>query len=184
MGTTKCNVCKTRTVGSGGKAYDTQAAAANGLCGPCDTEGGWENEHSDRGHNAESTEVATLMEDDTVGKRVEGCWVCYPEINMAQREHKPRTSKGGQGKATTRRPQLNHRTQCLHPQTPEARRECRKAFWALEAKAEEVAADPATTAKARGTATAVKALNEHMLKATTAAKVAAKVRAQAKAKKK
>lgn len=129
-----CNVCGTRTVGSGGRKYDTQAAASNRLCGPCDSEGGWENEHSDRGHDADAAEVAKSTDEDTADKRVEGCWICYPELNMAQREHTPRTSKSGSGKAgAARKPQLNHRTQCTHPQTPEARRECRKAFWAAEA---------------------------------------------------
>lgn len=134
-----CNVCGKRTVGSGGRQYDTQSAASLGMCGPCDSEGGWENTHSDWGHE----EILAKPEAERTAEdleNIDGCWICFPELNMAQKEHKPRTSKGSTGtrKVTSRRPQLNHRTQCLHPQTPEARRECRKAFWAAEAaKAEQ-----------------------------------------------
>lgn len=35
-----------------------------------------------------------------------------------------------------RRPQINHRA-CAHAQTPKARRECRKAFWAAKAQEQE-----------------------------------------------
>lgn len=190
MATTKCNACGTRTVGSGGKKYDTLTAAGLDLCGPCYEEAGWENAHSDHGHTAitatpegeypeawgvpaahklagDLAYVAEIRED------MKACWICHPELNAAQKAHTPRTSKGGEaGTKAARRPQLNHRTQCLHPQTPEARRECRKAFWEAEAKATQA---PAKSAAAKAEA-------EHLLKATTAAKVAAKVRAASKKK--
>lgn len=114
-----CNVCGMRRVGSGGQQYDTQAAADNGLCGPCDEEGGWENTHSDYGH-----------EGNPEAEYTEGCWICHPELNVAQQ--KPTSKAGKPGHHSPRRKQLNHRTQCTHPQTPAERRKCREAFWQAE----------------------------------------------------
>lgn len=119
MANKMCNVCGRRRVGSGGKKYDVQSAAAIGLCGPCDEEGGWENTHSDQGH------------EQGEGEYRDGCWICHPELNVAQ---KGSTGKAGKpGHNSPRRKQLNHRTQCTHPQTPAERRKCREEFWQAEA---------------------------------------------------
>lgn len=109
-----CTACNTRPA----------AAEYNGNCEPCDTEGGWENEHSDRGHDESNTDP--------------GCWFCHPELNRAQATYVKQERKGHH---SPRRPQINHKA-CTHAQTPKARRECRKAFWA--AKAAEQVAPPAT----------------------------------------
>lgn len=151
---TLCNVCGTRTVGSGGRQYDTQSASSLGLCGYCYEEAGWENTHSDWGHDANSETVVEGDGEDENGHRVKGCWICFPELNMAQKPHTPRkASATGERKVGTRRPQLNHRTQCTHPQTPEDRRECRKAFWAEEARKAEEAAKEAATQNTKAQAT-------------------------------
>ena len=141
-----CNVCGKRRVGSGGKSYDTQAAASNGVCGPCDEEGGWENTHSDNGHGdlwerftiIQAGGEAEALTSDELYKidECKFCWVCRPEINEALKE--PKGKAGKPGHHSPRRTQLNHRTQCTHPQTPAARRACREAYWQAEvAKAEQ-----------------------------------------------
>lgn len=132
MANKMCNVCGKRRVGSGGTSYDTASAALNGLCGPCDMEGGWENTHSDWGHDANGP-VAEANDEEEHGKRVKGCWICYPELNMAQVEPKAKAKAKTTKEASARRKQLNHRTQCTHPQTPAERRKCREAFWQAEA---------------------------------------------------
>ena len=88
----------------------------NGNCEPCDTEGGWENEHSDRGHNETNTDP--------------NCWLCHPELNRAKDTYVKQERKGHH---SPRRPQINHKA-CSHAQNPKARRECRKAFWAAKAE--------------------------------------------------
>lgn len=168
-----CIVCQHRTVGTG-PGSDPDTAKGLGQCAPCYELAGWDNTHSDSSH--EDPEGSHSLD---LANEMDSCWVCHPELNLAT-DRTPRKAKAGHN--SPRRTQLNHRTQCTHPQTPQARRACREAFWALEAKAGEVAKDTAATAKSKGTAKAVQALNEHMLKVTTAAKVGAKVRAAQKAK--
>lgn len=99
-----CETCNTRPAD---REY-------NGSCEACWTEGGWENEHSDRGH------------DET--NKDSNCWFCYPELNRAQVTYVKQERKGHH---SPRRPQINHRA-CSHAQTPKARRECRKAYWAAD----------------------------------------------------
>lgn len=127
MAAKMCNVCGTRRVGSGGKRYDVQSAAAIGLCGPCDEEGGWENTHSDEGHDNYGPDSPAGDEQPFMA----GCWICHPELNEAKRPVKAGSTKGHN---SPRRKQLNHRTQCKHPQTPAARRACREAHWAEQAE--------------------------------------------------
>jgi hypothetical protein len=128
-----CNVC--------GKRY--AANFTNGQCDPCDQEGGWENTHNDGDHET----VQESLEDVEYGKtnhkteaaylawlkeqraEVAGCWICYPELNLAKKE--PKAKKVGAAKAQGfRRTQLNHKEMCTHAQTPKARRTCKNAFWA------------------------------------------------------
>lgn len=105
-----CTVCNTRAVGTGG-GDDADSARSLGECNPCYTEGGWENSHSDEDHDSEPNPH---------------CWICHPELNLAQKDHTPRTRTGHH---SPRRGTINHRTQCSHAQTPAARRACRKAYW-------------------------------------------------------
>jgi hypothetical protein len=124
-----CNVCNARP----------QDREFNGQCEPCWTEGGWENEHNDRGHSETNTHS--------------DCWICHPELNRAQVTYVKQERKGHH---SPRRPQINHRA-CNHAQTPKARRECRKAYWAADSSTtkDEVpaAAAPVLTAQYTGLVT-------------------------------
>jgi hypothetical protein len=117
-----CEFCNTRPATS-----QNRGSISISACEPCETEAGYENEHSD-------------------GKcgGVEGgrCWICLPELNRAQATYVKQERKGHH---SPRRPQINHRA-CSHAQTPLARRTCRKAFWA--AKATEQAAPVTMVGKA------------------------------------
>lgn len=111
-----CYSCKHRAVGTGPGDEDPKQARSLDLCVTCLTESGWENTHSDEGH-----------EDSNDGEpAMAHCWICHPELN-------PNTEPAT-GHHSPRRKQLNHRTQCSHPQTPKARRDCRNAHWAAQAK--------------------------------------------------
>lgn len=75
---TKCTVCQTR------KPMTSTQRNAEGIgrdyadmCEPCYTESGHENAHSDENHG-----------DDTEGRKAEGCWICFPELNRASRPAK------------------------------------------------------------------------------------------------
>lgn len=76
-----CNVCEKRSAVRG----------TNGQCQPCFDEGGWENTHSDFGHA--EFDLAKLTEEQAA--EVHGCWICYPELNLAQRDAATRGSKSG-----------------------------------------------------------------------------------------
>jgi hypothetical protein len=112
-----CEFCNTRPSTS-----QNRGSISIQACEPCETEAGFENEHADGQCGG-----------------VEGgkCWICLPELNRAQATYVKPERKGHR---SPRRPQINHRA-CSHAQTPSARRECRKAFWA--AKAEQATEAPA-----------------------------------------
>lgn len=110
-----CNICNKRRPYTGSKGTET-AAHGSEMCNYCYEEGGWENTHQDEEHA-----------DGALG---DGCWICHPELNLAQTSHMASTGPKKQG---ARRPQLNHKGHS-HPQTPAARRECKKAFWAVIAQ--------------------------------------------------
>lgn len=123
-----CNTCGIR-----------KGTTANGkdfadMCDPCYEEAGWENTHSDGDHD--SIIAGTVAYGMTTHKTKEafeawlkeereGCWICFPELNLAK---KPAKASGAREQGF-RRPQLNHKGHA-HPQTPKARRECKAAFWA------------------------------------------------------
>lgn len=136
MATNKmCNVCgKRRKYTGSGPGVDT--AASTGMCNFCYTEGGHENTHNDSNHDAilqeiqqakaEGLDPAEALKTEAL-EEIEGCWICYPELNLAQKPVKAKAT-GTKKTQGARRPQLNHK-QCTHEQTPEGRRTCRKAFW-------------------------------------------------------
>lgn len=103
-------------------------------CVPCFVEAGWENEHSDDGHEDIDTYTVagTIFQtqdelDDYVAqtkKRMEECWLCHPALNQATAEYVAK-----EGHHSPRRKQLNHKA-CQHPQTPIMRRKCRDQFHA------------------------------------------------------
>lgn len=112
-----CNVCNKRRAYTGSKGTET-AAHGSGMCNYCYEEGGWENSHQDEGHDLPGMNSDPTVTDD--------CWICHPELNLAQRFTAGNTGPRKQG---VRRPQLNHKGH-NHPQTPAARRACKQAFWA------------------------------------------------------
>lgn len=117
-----CNICHKRRVYTGSKGTEI-APKLSEMCNYCFEEGGWENTHSDAGHNKiDLTNMTEAERQETLG-----CWICFPELNLAQRP--ARVGQPGPHGSYTRRPQLNHKGHS-HPQTPAARRECKKAFWA------------------------------------------------------
>lgn len=125
-----CNICNTR------KVTTANGPSFKDMCDPCYEEGGWENTHSDGNHD--DIAAGTLKFEETTFKTKEafntwlaeereGCWICYPELNLAQKPAKAAGAKKVQG---FRRTQLNHKDMCTHAQTPKARRTCKEAFWA------------------------------------------------------
>lgn len=85
--TKTCRSCQIRAIGTGNPgtgpyAEDASYAKSVELCRPCATEAGWENMHSDDGHEDGDSEDADVA----------GCWVCYPELNLAA---KPRSERAG-----------------------------------------------------------------------------------------
>lgn len=83
-----CNICGKRRnyTGPGDKA-----PRASDMCNPCFEEGGWENTHSDAAHS--EIDLENLTEEQAL--EVRGCWICYPELNLAQAEPKTGRSRAG-----------------------------------------------------------------------------------------
>lgn len=103
-------------------------------CVPCYTEAGWENTHSDQGHDdldsytLENTTYVIQAELDAwlVSERevTKECWICHPELNQASAEYVAKA-----GHHSPRRKQINHKA-CQHPQMPAMRRKCRDQYHA------------------------------------------------------
>jgi hypothetical protein len=118
-----CIVCCIRKgTTANGKDFSDQ-------CDPCHQEAGWENTHSDGDHDNILAKREALSDSGLSPKEqeeIDGCWICFPELNLAKKPAKAVAAKKVQG---DRRPQLNHKGHA-HPQTPKARRTCKAAFWA------------------------------------------------------
>lgn len=86
-----CGICGKRRnyTGPGEKA-----PRLSEMCNPCFAEGGWENTHSDANHEAI---LATPEADRTPEQldEIDGCWICYPELNLAKAEPKAGRSRAG-----------------------------------------------------------------------------------------
>jgi hypothetical protein len=105
MAAKMCNMnCGRRAYTGTGAGVDT-AARGSELCNLCYTEGGWENEHQDYGHETND---------------VDGCWMCHPELNLATRPVRT-------GHTNTVAKTHRSHAACDHPVTPKARAACRKA---------------------------------------------------------
>jgi len=113
MASKMCSACGKRRVATGkSSGYEDKAyCAQQDLCYPCGDEGQMSINH-DNGH--ESYPEAE-------------CWGCHPELDESAKDPKAVTT--GPKAQGARRPQLNHKGHS-HPQTPAARRECKKLFWA------------------------------------------------------
>jgi hypothetical protein len=76
-------------------------------CEPCDTLGGWENAHSDAGHDdidsytVENTTFKTKAEVKAyiaeTKREMESCWVCHPELDQTRKDYTPRTGTSRKG---------------------------------------------------------------------------------------
>jgi hypothetical protein len=85
-----CSICnKRRPSSKNGKSYADQ-------CDPCHQEGGWENTHSDGGHDA-ILEIGEADRTDAQAEEIDGCWICFPELNEAKKERTVRTGVNRQG---------------------------------------------------------------------------------------
>jgi hypothetical protein len=104
-----CTVCEIRTQYTGTGVGVDDAPHLSDMCNLCYTEGGWENTHSDEGHDAET------MDDD--------CWICHPNLNRAARPAKERT---GHTNTAPKGPAHSHNG-CTHNANPQGRAACRKA---------------------------------------------------------
>lgn len=144
-----CGLCQLRPVGYGTNG-DQAHAITMGYCTPCLTEAEHENMHSDHDHEGlaatpegqipagwwegstiKRTKAEKLAEVAAERQRMAECWECHPELNEAQKPYAPRQRRQPTEQAA-RRKQLNHKSQCKHPQTPAARRACREEYWAAQ----------------------------------------------------
>lgn len=121
-----CNICKTRPI--------DKEASVQDACLLCATEGEWENTHTDGSHeklaqlvdqidiftavelrkaassagvkNAAKYKSAQLRElfAKAIADERKGCWICYPELNEAQRTTKARVT----GERFSRKGQVIH----------------------------------------------------------------------------
>lgn len=99
-----CSICPNRPMYTGKGPGVDQAPHLSEMCNFCYTEGGWENTHNDDNHDAlknggadadefETGELAAILE------TMENCWICHPEMNLAQ---KPRNERAGTSRAGMR----------------------------------------------------------------------------------
>lgn len=70
----RCASCKTRKLYTGKGRGVHQAPRLSDSCNFCYTEAGWENEHQDDAHQ------------QGMQGSVEGCWICFPELNLAAKD--------------------------------------------------------------------------------------------------
>jgi hypothetical protein len=77
-----CPICGLRKKYSGA-ANGEVAPRLSDMCNPCYAEGGWENSHSDSNHDAIlETPVADRTPEQLA--EIEGCWICFPDLNLAK----------------------------------------------------------------------------------------------------
>jgi hypothetical protein len=88
-----CGICGVRKMYTG-NAGGEEAPRLSEMCNPCFAEGGWENSHSDSNHDAIlETPEADRTEDQKL--EISGCWICFPELNLAQRAARAGRSRAG-----------------------------------------------------------------------------------------
>lgn len=88
----KCSVCGVRNGMTAKQAREQGLGSSyRDICVPCYDEGGWENSHSDAGH--EHMDLANLTEEQAA--EVHGCWICYPELNEAKKAPRAGRSRAG-----------------------------------------------------------------------------------------
>lgn len=99
-----CGICKTRPVSN---SQELPLGIKGTMCIPCYDESGWENTHSDQGHDRIAAAIiANEVLSDTDQAEVDvmaACWICRPELNEASATYVPRkgTSRAGMVMNTT-----------------------------------------------------------------------------------
>lgn len=90
----RCEICGIRPV------MTQRQARTHGVsfpyCEPCLLLAQWENTHSDYGHDGDS-EVTVEQGENEQGHRVEGCWICFPELDTTGDEYHERTGSSRAG---------------------------------------------------------------------------------------
>jgi hypothetical protein len=81
MTTKRCSICNVRPVGAVPSVGDGPHARSMGYCTPCLTLAENENRHSDDGHSADAP--------------VEGCWICFPELDATTLMPRAGSSRAG-----------------------------------------------------------------------------------------
>jgi hypothetical protein len=114
-----CTVCEIRTQYTGAAGGET-APRLSDMCNPCYAEGGWENTHSDGGHDQILAGTHTTDDAYTISD-MEFCWICHPELNLAKVAPKAGHTNTA---AKTRGSHAGH----THQVTPGARAMCRKSL--------------------------------------------------------
>lgn len=119
----RCTVCGVRSIGSGRGDEDKGTLRALKMCNPCATEGGWENTHSDAGHetidtitvrNSSFKTKAALEEWKAEERKVmERCWICHPELNAAKVEYVAKDGTSREGMVVHARGGISGKVACL-----------------------------------------------------------------------
>lgn len=89
-----CGVCGKRRSYTGKGTGVEDAPRASDLCNFCFTEGGWENAHSDSAHEGILVVAAADRTEDQ-NLEISGCWICFPDLNLVNREARPGRSRAG-----------------------------------------------------------------------------------------
>jgi hypothetical protein len=92
----RCEICNIRPVMTARQAR--QHGVSFPYCDPCMTQADWENTHSDYGHDADAETIVPWNDEEAAdGHRVEGCWICFPELDETTRPYTQRvgTSRAG-----------------------------------------------------------------------------------------
>lgn len=94
-----CGICKTRPVSN---SQELPLGIKGTMCTPCYDESGWENTHSDHGHDrinalVEAAAELSTTDQDELDSYMASCWICHPELNEASESYVPRkgTSRAG-----------------------------------------------------------------------------------------
>jgi hypothetical protein len=90
-----CIVCGERRGMSAAKRNEMGIGRDFGnQCFPCYEEAGWENAHSDSNHAA-ILEVPDALRTQEDLSEINGCWICFPELNQAKRPARSGRSRAG-----------------------------------------------------------------------------------------
>lgn len=111
MAAKTCPICSTRKMYTGA---GEKAPRLSEMCNPCYIEAGWENTHSDNGHDVDA-------DGNPTGEYTEGCWICHPELNLAAKPASERagTSRSGMRLTVPIRAAAKAKAEAVKAQLPE-----------------------------------------------------------------